>query len=241
MRVHELAKELGLSSKELISEIADVAKGITSHMSVLNDDQVRHIRARHAGPAAAAPPLRRLRREPGGRTRSRRACPAPRKRHRVKGPLVVREFAEMLGTETQPGDRRADGHERLCVDQREARPEDCPAAGREARRHPRAGKEKEAAAHRPRPRRPARPRPSRTTSPSRCGPGPRSSPSWVTWTTARPRCWTGSARRRWWTRSRGHHPAHRRLHGGAQGPAHHLSRYAGPRGVHRHARPRAPT
>ncbi len=39
-------------------------------------------------------------------------------------------------------------------------------------------------------------------------------------------------------RGRGHHPAHRRLPGRLQGAADHLSRYARPRGLYGHARPR---
>ena len=39
-------------------------------------------------------------------------------------------------------------------------------------------------------------------------------------------------------RGRRDHAAHRRLPGRPQRPAHHLPRHAGPRGVHRHARPR---
>jgi translation initiation factor IF-2 len=37
-----------------------------------------------------------------------------------------------------------------------------------------------------------------------------------------------------------HHPAHRRLPGRAQRPAHHLHRHPGPRGLYGHARPRRP-
>ena len=41
-------------------------------------------------------------------------------------------------------------------------------------------------------------------------------------------------------RGRRHHPAHRRLPGPPRRQADHLPRHAGPRGVHRHARPRRP-
>ncbi len=87
----------------------------------------------------------------------------------------------------------------------------------------------------------ARTRATRTTSSS----VRRSSPSWVTSTTARPGCSTRSAntnvvkrRGRW------HHPAHRCLPGACHDrrrrPDPHLHRHPGSRGVHRHACPWCP-
>ena len=60
--------------------------------------------------------------------------------------------------------------------------------------------------------------------------------SWATSTTARPACWTHSQYARRGRRGGWHHPAHRRLPGRGQRQPDHLPRYAGPRGVHGHAR-----
>lgn len=53
MRVHELAKELGVSSKDLISQIRNLGQEVKTHMSVINDDIIPLIRKVHGHPAAA--------------------------------------------------------------------------------------------------------------------------------------------------------------------------------------------
>ena len=73
----------------------------------------------------------------------------------------------------------------------------------------------------------------------RCSRVRRSSPSWATSITARRRCSTRSAAPTSCRRGRRHHPAHRRLSGRADRQVEdHLPRYAGPRSLHRNARPR---
>lgn len=53
MRVHELAKELGVSSKDLINQIRNLGQEVKTHMSVINDDIIPLIRKVHGHPAAA--------------------------------------------------------------------------------------------------------------------------------------------------------------------------------------------
>src|SRR3972149_4728996 len=63
MRVHELAKDLGLSSKELIDLLARLKVSVKSHSSSLDESTVRRAReqvaargGKAAAPAAAAAP-----------------------------------------------------------------------------------------------------------------------------------------------------------------------------------------
>lgn len=54
MRVHELAKEFGISSKELISQIRNLGQEVKTHMSVINDDLVPLLRKVHGHAAVPA-------------------------------------------------------------------------------------------------------------------------------------------------------------------------------------------
>ncbi len=54
MRVHELAKELSLSSKEVIAQIKEMGVPVKSHMSALDDDTVAAIRLSKGGTAKKA-------------------------------------------------------------------------------------------------------------------------------------------------------------------------------------------
>ncbi|MCB9799976.1 MAG: translation initiation factor IF-2 [Candidatus Omnitrophica bacterium] len=54
MRVHELAKEFGISSKELISQIRNLGQEVKTHMSVINDDLVPLLRKVHGHAATPA-------------------------------------------------------------------------------------------------------------------------------------------------------------------------------------------
>ena len=53
MRVHELAKELGVSSKELIEQLAKLHVTVKGHMSAIDDDTVLKLRAAVSGARAA--------------------------------------------------------------------------------------------------------------------------------------------------------------------------------------------
>ena len=44
VKVHELAKEFGISSNELIKKANDLGIKVTSHMNIINDDQVEVIK-----------------------------------------------------------------------------------------------------------------------------------------------------------------------------------------------------
>src|SRR5213592_1266348 len=58
MRVFELAKQLGVTSKDLISDLKGIGVTVSNHMAALEDDTVAKILAKAAGkakkPAAAA-------------------------------------------------------------------------------------------------------------------------------------------------------------------------------------------
>src|SRR2546425_3430597 len=58
MRVFELAKQLGIASKDLISDLKGIGVTVSNHMATLEDDTVAKILAKAAGkakkPAAAA-------------------------------------------------------------------------------------------------------------------------------------------------------------------------------------------
>ncbi len=51
MRVHELAKEFGVASKDLINQIRNLGQEVKTHMSVVNDDIIPLIRKVHGYPA----------------------------------------------------------------------------------------------------------------------------------------------------------------------------------------------
>ena len=44
MKVHELAKELNLTSKELVEKLIDLKYDVKSHLSILEDSDVEKIR-----------------------------------------------------------------------------------------------------------------------------------------------------------------------------------------------------
>src|SRR5688572_4797589 len=55
MRVHELAKELGLSSKETIEKLSTLGVVVKSHASSVSDDEVARLKESLNGGAPAAP------------------------------------------------------------------------------------------------------------------------------------------------------------------------------------------
>ena len=66
MRVHELAKELGRPSKDLISEIEALGGAVKNHMSLMDDKIIE--RLRQGGNSGAHRSTRRFRRGSGPST-----------------------------------------------------------------------------------------------------------------------------------------------------------------------------
>ena len=124
MRVHELAKELGLTSKECVSKLHDMGVEAKSHMSTIEEAAAELLREEcsaksSAATAPEAPPASPPARKP--KTSSPPAAPVPEQAPppaptpesppakaespaaeqppviHVKGTMVVRELAEQLG------------------------------------------------------------------------------------------------------------------------------------------------
>jgi hypothetical protein len=55
VKVHELARELGLTSKELIERLETMKVSVRNHMSTLDPDIVARVRKAAASPGATAP------------------------------------------------------------------------------------------------------------------------------------------------------------------------------------------
>ena len=55
MRVHELAKELGLASKDLIAEIKKLGGDAKNHMAVVEEKIIAQVRKKGGTTVAAAP------------------------------------------------------------------------------------------------------------------------------------------------------------------------------------------
>src|SRR3954469_20616755 len=87
MRVHELAKELGVSSKELLASLADMGVAGKSASSSVPEDMVPRLRA-SGGKATTAPAKPREVLEPPPQPRKPKPKPepkAPRKPRRARG------------------------------------------------------------------------------------------------------------------------------------------------------------
>jgi len=125
MRVHELAKELGLASKALLVQLHELGVDAKSHMSALDDDAVALKRETHsdgAEPAAEEAPASAPAQDEAPEPEKPEAAPAEEaaaaateesapeaaasddesdeedvKVLRIRGGIVVRDFAEMLG------------------------------------------------------------------------------------------------------------------------------------------------
>ena len=73
MRVHELAKELGLQSKDLIARIEKLGGTAKNHMSVVDEAMISKLRT--AAPAAPAPHAEPLKAAPA-KTEAPKPAPA---------------------------------------------------------------------------------------------------------------------------------------------------------------------
>ncbi len=45
MKIHEIAKELGLGSKEIVAKAQELGMDVTSHMSAVDDEQANKIKS----------------------------------------------------------------------------------------------------------------------------------------------------------------------------------------------------
>ncbi len=104
MRVHELAKQFDVPSKELVIQLRDLGMDVKSHMSSLSPQETTQAQTflRSGGSSTAATATATAEPSPAEETESDEAAPeeAPSeedsKTITIKGPVVVREFAEML-------------------------------------------------------------------------------------------------------------------------------------------------
>jgi translation initiation factor IF-2 len=86
MRVHELARELGLrSSQDILDKLHEHGMQLKNHMSPLTDEQVDIIRKAFPKGSVQPEPVVEHKPEP------------QRKTILVRGPIIVKEFAEQLG------------------------------------------------------------------------------------------------------------------------------------------------
>ncbi len=100
-RIFELAKELNLSNKEMVSAVERLGIQVKNHMSGLTDDQVLRVRKilhrapveTEPAPAAAAPEATAVSAEPLAEA----VNADPSAPVLLKGPIMVRDFAAMLG------------------------------------------------------------------------------------------------------------------------------------------------
>jgi translation initiation factor IF-2 len=111
MRVHELAKELKISSKDLLDKLPDVKETGKTPSSSLTVDQITRLRKAFApepaapasvavaeaeAPAPSAAPMSDMAPPPVPAAPAK-PLPPPKKVILIKGPIVVRDFAEQLG------------------------------------------------------------------------------------------------------------------------------------------------
>lgn len=77
IRVHELAKELGLSSKEAIAKLASIGVEVKSHSSTVEEDVAERLRAASDGSAAAPPKPKRAKASAKAPAKALKPAPAP--------------------------------------------------------------------------------------------------------------------------------------------------------------------
>jgi len=99
MRVHELAKELGVSSRELLARLEKLGLSAASHMSALDEDQIRRIREDAAGKPAPTPVTPEKTPPKPTPPPPQEASPSAEASRRVTvhGPVIVKDFAALLG------------------------------------------------------------------------------------------------------------------------------------------------
>ncbi|NMD46708.1 MAG: hypothetical protein GYA85_08090, partial [Propionibacterium sp.] len=79
VRVYELAKELGLESKDLLKKLNDMGEFVRSASSTIEPPVVRRLNERMAAEkAGSAPTAKAPAKAPAGRTPARPGAPTPR-------------------------------------------------------------------------------------------------------------------------------------------------------------------
>lgn len=101
MRIFELAKELNISSKDLLAKLRAMGVEAPNHMSALTDAQIARVRETVGSPASKAQAAPDKLAEPPAQPVP--PPPEPEKKEKaaeniyiVKGPIIVKEFAEVL-------------------------------------------------------------------------------------------------------------------------------------------------
>lgn len=97
MRVHELAKELGVTSKQVLAQLEDWEAAGKTASSSLTVAQIKHVRSVLGPRPAAAPVEMPSAPPPVTPPPPPPAPPPPPKVIVVRGPIIVKEFAEQLG------------------------------------------------------------------------------------------------------------------------------------------------
>ena len=102
MRVHELAKELTLSSKDLLDKLHALGMDVKNHMSTLTPEQVQQVRSGAPAAPAAAPVPAATEKAPKPAAPPPPPPPEPpapvvEKKVILHGPIIVKELAEQLG------------------------------------------------------------------------------------------------------------------------------------------------
>lgn len=94
MRVHELAKELGITSKDLIKRLANMGVSVKSHMSQLDDATMEKVKKR---PEPAPPPTEKPLPVKAPTEPTPAAVEvAPKKKLRIEFPITAKELALRL-------------------------------------------------------------------------------------------------------------------------------------------------
>ncbi|MBU3933822.1 MAG: translation initiation factor IF-2 [Candidatus Omnitrophica bacterium] len=95
IRVHALAKELGLSSKELLDRLKGLNVKVKGHMSALDEETAKSVRGQ-LSPAVKARQARLPRHIQGGQAAKTEVAGKETQELRVKVPLTVKELAVKL-------------------------------------------------------------------------------------------------------------------------------------------------
>ncbi len=99
MRVHELAKEMNISSKELLEKLHALGVEAKNHMATLTPEQIELVRSGSAvAPDSPTAPAAKAKAEaPAAPPPEPEPEPEPEKKVLLQGPITVKELAAQLG------------------------------------------------------------------------------------------------------------------------------------------------